>query len=305
MTAARIELALGPLLFNWPAERTADFYARIADETPVDRVYLGEVVCGKREPLLAKVLIAAAERLERAGKTVVRSTLALPTTPRDRRTVKAVAIDEGLVEINDVSALMYRPAGAPFVAGPLLNIYNEDAAGELAARGCVRLCANVELPLSALKVISQANPGLQIELFAFGRLQLALSGRCYHARAQGLHKDTCVFVCDRDADGLAVSTLDGNPFLAINGVQTLSHGMQLCDASVDELRGAGVSALRLSPHSTDMVRVIAAFRQFADHRITPGELAEVVLDLGLPGPLVSGYLHGHPGVRGLELPVPA
>ncbi len=296
MSASQVEVTLGPLLFNWPADRTADFYARIAGETAVDRVYLGEVVCGKREPLLAKVLVAAAETLKRAGKTVVWSTLALPTTPRDRRTVKSVATGPGLVEINDMSGLIHRPPGAPFVAGPLLNIYNEDAARELVERGCVRLCANAELPLSALEVISRANPGLEIELFAFGRLQLALSGRCYHARAEGLHKDTCVFVCDRDRDGMAVGTLDGEPFLAINGVQTLSHGVQLSDASLDDLRSAGVTALRLSPHSTDMVRVIAAFRQFADHRITPGELAEIVQDLGLPGPLVSGYLHGQPGV---------
>jgi collagenase-like PrtC family protease len=45
-----MRLTLGPLLFNWPAERWRDFYARIADEAPVDRVVLGEVVCSKRQP---------------------------------------------------------------------------------------------------------------------------------------------------------------------------------------------------------------------------------------------------------------
>ena len=54
------EITLGPLLFNWPPERTADFYARMADEAPIDRVYLGEVVCGKREPLLQHTLAEAA-----------------------------------------------------------------------------------------------------------------------------------------------------------------------------------------------------------------------------------------------------
>mgnify|MGYP000529376250 CR=1 FL=1 len=47
---------------------------------------------------------------------------------------------------------------------------------------------------------------------AYGRLPLALSGRCYHARAQGLHKDSCQLVCDRDPDGLAVRTLEGQDF---------------------------------------------------------------------------------------------
>ena len=37
-------LTLGPLLFNWKLERRRDFYFRVADEAPVDCVYLGEVV---------------------------------------------------------------------------------------------------------------------------------------------------------------------------------------------------------------------------------------------------------------------
>ncbi len=33
------ELTLGPVLFNWAADR--DFYFRVADEAPLDIVYLG------------------------------------------------------------------------------------------------------------------------------------------------------------------------------------------------------------------------------------------------------------------------
>ncbi len=39
--AAKASLTLGPVLFNWPAETWRDFYFRIADEAPVDIVYLG------------------------------------------------------------------------------------------------------------------------------------------------------------------------------------------------------------------------------------------------------------------------
>ena len=45
-------LTLGPLLFNWSPERWRGFYARIADEAPVERVCLGEVVCSKRLPFI-------------------------------------------------------------------------------------------------------------------------------------------------------------------------------------------------------------------------------------------------------------
>jgi len=99
-----MELAIGPLLFNWPAAQVETFYARIADEASAGTVYLGEVVCGKRKPLLQDVLARAAERLEAAGKTVIWSTLAIPSTPRERRLAAELAadpdhlIEAGLVE---------------------------------------------------------------------------------------------------------------------------------------------------------------------------------------------------------------
>ena len=293
---APLDLGLGPLLFNWSPGRITDFYGRIADETPVDRVYLGEVVCGKRAPLLEAALTVAAERLERGGKTVVWSGPALPATPRERSGARALVAAGDLVELNDLSGLAHLPAGAAFVAGPFLNIYNEAAARELTRRGCVRLCANVELSLAAVAAIAQGCPGLEIEIFAYGRLPLALSGRCYHARQHDLHKDNCRFVCDRDPDGLAVRTLEGEPFLAINGVQTLSHGVQLADIPPADLKAAGVRALRLSPHTGDMVAVIAAFRRFADGALDREGLRRAVEAAGPPGPLVNGYLAGKAGL---------
>ncbi|HEY0600381.1 ubiquinone anaerobic biosynthesis protein UbiV [Brevundimonas sp.] len=296
-----IQVTLGPLLFNWAPDRIRDFYARIADEAPVERVYLGEAVCGKRAPLIDAALADAADRLAEAGKAVVWSTLGLPALRRDRKAIAALAAEqEMLIEVNDISALRGRTG--PFVAGPLLNIYNEAAAGELMTRGCVRLCANVELSLEAVSAIAAACPGLEIELFAFGRLPLALSGRCYHARHHGLHKDACQFICDRDPDGLALKTLDGRDFLAVNGVQTLSHGVQLVEAEPGVLRAAGVTALRLSPHTADMIEVAMAFRERADGRIDSVELAARIAESGPPGALVGGYLRGDPGLRPVGAP---
>lgn len=298
MTAPRLELTLGPLLFNWPAQRVRDFYARIADEAAVERVYLGEVVCGKRAPLLDAALAEAADRLERAGKAVVWSTLALPSTPRERRATRDLIDGAAVVEINDMSGLAHLGPETRFVAGPLLNIYNEAAAGELMAQGCARLCTNVELPLASIAAIAKGCEGLEIEVFVYGRLPLALATRCYHARAHGLHKDNCQFVCDRDPDGMAANTLEGAPLLAVNGIQTLSHGVQVVDTAPETLMAVGVSALRLSPHSGDMVAVAEAFRCFADGETTPQELRDAVAASGTPGELVNGYLDGAPGIRG-------
>jgi len=290
-----MELALGPLLFNWPADQTADFYARIAEETPVDRVYIGEVVCGKREPARAGVLAGAAERLERAGKRVVWSGLAMPSTRRERAATRDMAgVAGGLVEINDITGLAGLD-GAPFVAGPLLNIYNETAARELMRLGCVRVCANVELSLESIGRIATACPGLEMELFAFGRLPLAMAARCHHAHWHGLTKESCRFVCEQDLEGMAVSTLEDEPFLAVNGVQTLSNGLQTLDLPVAALQAQGVTALRLSPHLGDMVRVARLYEAYIGGRMDPSELRAELMAMNLCGPLVSGYLHARPG----------
>lgn len=289
-----MEIALGPVFYHWSSERLAVFYETIAAEPTIDRVYLGEVVCGKRSPLTEHALAAAAERLIEAGKTVVWSGLALPATVRDRKAIAALSQVPDLIEVNDVSALLVREG--PFVAGPLLNAYNEGAVEELARLGCVRLCPNVELSLEAIGEIAARRPGMEIELFAFGRLPLALSGRCYHARSHGLHKDACQFVCDQDPDGMTLRTLEGEPFLAVNGVQTQSYGIQMPDFSVAELRTAGVNALRLSPHTGDMAAVARAFRAYADNSLTARELAEKVRAVVSSTPFVGGYLHGQAGV---------
>ena len=92
-------LTLGPILFNWKPEKRRDFYFRIADEAPIDCVYLGEVVCSKREPFFVDDLPAIAERLRAAGKQVALSTLALvdhrPRDGRDPRALRRRADDRG------------------------------------------------------------------------------------------------------------------------------------------------------------------------------------------------------------------
>ena len=293
---SRIELTLGPVFFHWPAERLADFYRRIADEAPIDRVHVGEVVCGKRMPFSDPAWPGIIERLERAGKTVALATLALPSTVRERRSVEALCGSDHLVEINDLTALPAR-AGKPFAGGPFLNVYNEATARFLVDRGAESLCMPVELPLASMSRIADACPGSAVEVFAFGRLPLALSGRCYHARIHGTHKDSCRFVCENDPDGLAVDTLDGQEFLAVNGVQTLSNQVQAFCPRREELAVHGVARLRLSPHTVDMVEVADIYRALLDGAEDPAGARFLLSCLGLPGAMVDGFLHGAAGVR--------
>ena len=289
-----VRLTLGPVLFNWSAERLLEFYRGIAASRLFDRVHVGEVVCGKRMPFSDPVWPDAIGLLEDAGVEVVLSTLALPGTPRERKAVAELCGDGRLVEVNDVTALPAR-SGRPFVAGPFLNVYNEGTAAFLAARGAATLCLPVELPLRSAAAIGAACPGVELETFAFGRLPLALSGRCYHARLHGLHKDSCQFVCDKDPDGIAVDTLDGRHFLAANGIQTLSHGVQAWLPTEAEALAAGVRRLRLSPHTADMASVARVYRAVLDGVMSRPEALETLAALRLPGELVDGYVRGDRG----------
>lgn len=289
-----IKLTLGPLFFHWPADKLTSFYHRIADEAPVERVHVGEVVCGKRMPFSDPVWPDIIERLERGGKEVVLSTLAAPTTVRERRSIEELCSDGRLVEINDITALPAR-SGRPFVVGPFLNVYNEATARFLIQRGASTICPPVELSLTAIGEIALACPEAEFEAFAFGRLPLALSGRCYHARLHGLHKDSCQFICEKDPDGLAVDTLDDQEFLAINGVQTLSNQVQAVVLDPAEFLSRGVRRLRLSPHTTDMVEVVKTYRALIEGREDPKDARFLLSSLNLPGILVDGYAHGKPG----------
>jgi len=294
-------LTLGPIMFNWPAARWRDFYAGIADEAPVDRVVIGEVVCSKRLPFIADEHARTIERLQRAGKTVMLSTLALPTLPRERALVDdLLAIPGVLVEANDVSAIA-RLAGRAHAIGPFINVYNEGTLDYLARAGAVHACLPPELPRQSIAALAAAAHGIGLEVWAFGRVPLAISARCYHARMHGLTKDSCQFVCGQDADGLGVDTLDGEPFLAINGVQTLSHACVNLVEDLDALVADGVTAFRLSPHNIDMVAVARLFRDVLDGGAEP---AQVMARLGAIAPFAAfcnGFVRGQPGWKRMTM----
>lgn len=295
----RIALTLGPLFFHWSVEKLRDFYFRIADEAEFERVHIGEVVCGKRMPFSDPAWPEIIERLEAGGKQVVLATLAAPATVRERKTIAELCGDERLVEINDITALPTR-SGRPFVTGPFLNVYNEATAQFLRRHGAATICPPVELSLETVGTIAACCPEIEFELFAFGRLPLALSGRCYHARLHGLHKDSCQFVCEQDADGLSVDTLDDQRFLAINGVQTLSAEIHAALFEPQQLVRHGIKRLRISPHDCNMSEVARIYRAVLDGRMDPAQARLQLAGLELPGQLVDGYAHGKAGALAIE-----
>lgn len=288
-------LSLGPVFFHWDADTLRDFYFRVADEAPVDVVHVGEVVCAKRAPFFAPHVGAVIDRLRAAGKSVVLSTLALISSERERQEVAELCAEADMpVEANDVGALA-RLAGRPHVVGPFVNVYNEATLRYLAARGATRVCLPAELPATAIPHLAAAAPAVELEAMVFGRLPLAISARCFHARANRLHKDGCQFLCGRDPEGLVVRTLDGEPFLAVNGLQTLSHTCCNLVADLGTLRGLGVAVFRLLPMRADMAAVARVFRDAADGRLAAAEATARLAELVGRMPFANGFLHGRAG----------
>jgi O2-independent ubiquinone biosynthesis protein UbiV len=292
------ELTLGPVLFNWAPEAWRDFYFRIADEAPVSSVYLGEVICSKRAPLFQPFLETVAKRLAAAGKTVVLSTLAEVMSQLDRDLVAEVCAKDGLVEANDASALL-RLRGRPHHIGPFMNVYNERTVAVLAGGGACHVCLPAEMPARAIRPLcaEAGKLGVTSEVQVFGRLPLALSARCYHARAHGRTKDSCRFVCDQDPNGMPLYTLEGKPFLAVNGIQTMSHDYLNLIGELADLQAMGVARFRLSPHACDMAAVAETFRAVLDRRWDAMEATARLDALKLGAPFSNGFFYGKPGHR--------
>ena len=314
-------LCIGPVQYWWPRQTLMHFYAELA-EGPADTVVLGEMSCSRRNEFALEDWLALARELQQAGKRVRLASLPLLMSEAELRGLRrlaeaackaAVPMD---FEAGDTAALQVwsrlRKEGAVpgdgsrLVLGPHINVYNRPALEELAGLGARLWVPPAELSLAA---IARCNPAqdpvraggqaVGTELLAFGRMPLAFSARCFTARHHRLSKDQCGFRCRDDADGLLLRTSEGQAFLALNGIQTQSAGLQCLIREREAIREVGAQALRLSPCSGDFGRVLALFDAVFRHQADPDDAVAELLTLGLPGELVHGFAHQQPGMRAL------
>lgn len=299
-----MRLTLGPLLYYWTRERTLAFYEEAA-HWPVDSVYIGETVCPKRHEMRPSDWRGIARALADRGKEVVLSTCELIESESDMRAMRRITANgEFLVEANDLGAARLLAGRAPFVAGPYLNIYNRPTLEVFRGFGAARWVAALELSADGLAEVLRP-PGLAMgtEVFAYGRLPLAVSARCFTARYNNLSKDDCGFRCIEHADGLLVSTQDDEPFLVLNGLQTQSARVQDLSAQVPAMQAMGVDHLRVSPQSQHTGEVVRTFRDVLDGRMAAAKAAQA-LAAWAPAAFCDGYWHGRSGQERVA-PAPA
>ena len=283
-------------MYYWPQATVLDFYRAIA-ESPIDIVYLGEAVCSRRHEMRAPDWLQLAQTLRDAGKEVVLSTQILIESGADVTAMRKIARNgEFMVEANDMGAVHCLEGKAPFVGGPHLNIYGVDTLSLLADLGMTRWVMPLEMGQADLAVMQRNRPAqLQTEIFAYGRMPLAFSARCFTARFRDLPKDDCQFSCIDHPDGLLMQTREHQDFLVLNGIQTQSALVYNLVDQLDAMRALGVEVARISPQANHTVRIVEQFDAVRRGDRTGAQAMETMKAL-MPDGACNGYWHARPGL---------
>lgn len=296
MQQSRLKLSLGPVLFFWPKQQILDFYQQMAEQ-PLQTIYLGETVCSRRQELKLADWIALAKDLATTGKEIILSSQVLLESESDlKRLRKLIEQDDFKLEANDLAAVkLFNNKQKSFVAGSTLNIYNEQTLAFMQSLGASRWVTPLEMSADSLRKIIIASQGIGCEVFAWGKLPLAYSSRCFTARRYNLKKDNCQFKCMEHPDGIDLQTREHQSFLTINGIQTMSSACYSLIANYNALLDMGISILRLSPQCNHMVDIIQIHELVLTENLGYNTALKE-LSLLAEGPLADGYWQGKAGI---------
>lgn len=290
-----MKITLAPIPFYWSKSQIHDFYQQAAT-WPIDTLCLGETICSKRNELSTRDWLALADSLKDSGKRIVISTLALVSAESELKTVKALCAQTNIdVEANDLSAVNFLfENGRSFSGGPYLNIYNTQTLKRLHQDGMSRWTLPVELGEKELTdfptTIQQEHLAIETEVMVHGHLPLALSARCFTARALDRPKDQCKKACLEFPNGLPVSSQEDQSLFTLNGIQTLSGSILDLLPEIPSMISLGVDSIRIAPSQFNMESIIKAYANAIQ-----GQPLKKATGAVAPNLACNGYWHGESG----------
>ncbi len=295
-----VKISVGPIPYFWDRDTVYAFYD-LLQNAPVDVIYLGETVCSKRRQLELRDWVQIGRPLAAAGKEVILSTLTLFEVESELAALGRIVDNaQFMVEANDMAAVHLLANRHPFVAGPHLNVYNIETLRLLHELGARRWVIPVELGRETIQELQRLRPrDMEFEMFAFGRLPLAFSARCYTARAHNRPKDKCDFLCLDYPEGMPLFTQQQQPFLVLNGIQTQSIRIQNLITLLDRLAELEIDVIRIMPQSSGLVSVATVFRETLDGTIS-GSAALAMLEPYQSYGYCNGYWYGKEGMDWVE-----
>lgn len=259
-----MKITLAPIPFYWPKDKVLEFYQQMATQ-PIDRICLGENVCSKRRELRLSDWLNIGQMLSENGKQVAISSLALLEADSELKMLNQICQQNDFeIEANDLAAVeLCHRLGKTFSAGPFLNIYNSSTLKLLVKDGLHRWTLPVELGLDALTglidAIGRDQIDIQTEVMVHGYLPLALSARCFTARALDKPKDQCERICLDYPTGIPVTSSEQQALFTINGIQTLSGDILDLRSQLPQMQAVGVDSVRISPSQFEMTSIIQAY----------------------------------------------
>jgi len=290
--ANAMEIAIGPLPTNWGKEKILDYYRKVAAHPGINRAYVGEIACTKRDILDPRLFTEIQDLLKGAGKEVILSTHVLPTNEGDVNKSRALMEEAHQIEVNNVGIFnvwLKEFREKPLTLGPYFNVYNPQSAKFLLKYKIRRIVFPVDISVNTMEKMCE-EVDVPFEVVTYGNFPIAFSWRCYTARAFGKLRRDCGFKC-YEVKNLPHATLEGEPLFMINGPAVYNAKTYCLVSYLKGFQEMGVASIRIETIPENVVEVADIFKALIEREISPAQAEKKLASLSEYG-LDTRYFTG-------------